>query len=227
MEKVYLIGFADPINRDELKSYVESLPEISAWFFSIPHSMFVVASIDADSIYKKIASRFENHGNLFVTEVPRRNCQGWIPASHWKLMDDHSIVHSYSLRFDGYWREGNEDRLPVVSGLYCVYAATFRRENGTVDLDALLYIGKSTNIHDRHLDHEARQYWKLFCKKEQELCYSVATLSQSSIDIAEAAMIFKHKPICNDQLKDCFNHGKTKIVTSGCNAKLYTSFIVG
>lgn len=227
MEKVYLVVFADPIKREELKSYIESLPDIKVWFFSIPQSMFVVAGIDANSIYKKIASRFSNHGNLFVTEVPRKNCQGWMPASHWKLIDDNSIVHSYNLKFDGYWREGRVDKLPPVSGIYCVYAGTYNKERDTVDLNALLYIGQSVNIHDRHLDHEAKKYWKSFCTAQQELCYTVAPLAKKSLYVAEAAMIFQHKPICNDQLKDSFPYGKTKVVTTGCNAKLYANFIIG
>lgn len=227
MEKVYMIGFAEPIKRDELKSYIEALPEIKAWFYSIPQSIFVVANIDANAIYKKIVSRFPTHGNIFVTEVPRRNCQGWMPASHWKIMDEHLVVHSYNLKFDGYWREGKESSLPAVSGLYCVYAATYRSSSDTVDLDALLYIGKSINIHERHVDHEAKRYWQSFCKPGQEICYSVAALSKNSLDIAEAAMIFKHKPICNDQLKDSFGYEKTEVITSGCNAKLYTDFVVG
>ena len=227
MEKIYMICFADPIKRDDLKSYIEALPEIKAWFYSIPQSMFVVASIDANTLYKKVVSRFPEHGNVFVSEVPRRNCQGWMPAAHWSIMDEHSVVHSYNLKFDGYWRGGKEGSLPAISGLYCVYASTYRYDNDTVNLDSLLYIGKSINIHERHIEHEAKSFWRSFCSSTQELCYSVAQLDRECLDVAEAAMIFKHKPICNDQLKDCFNHGKTKIITSGCNAKLYTNFIVG
>jgi len=50
---------------------------------------------------------------------------------------------SYSLEFDGYWREPNASGLPPKSGIYCVYACVHNADRKTVSLKRLLYIGEA------------------------------------------------------------------------------------
>ena len=227
MRKLYLITFDDGLNRDDLTSFLGTLHGSDKWMYSMPHSLFLFSDKDADGLYKAIANHFTNHGRFFVTEVPRRNAQGWIPESHWKIMDDNNTVHSYNLQFDGYWREGREFALPLQSGIYCVYACIFNENHNTVSIRRLLYIGKAINVHNRHVDHESKPYWRKYLESGEILCYSMAPLRTSSLEICEAAMIFKHQPPCNDMCKETFLHGATHVETKGCNALLLPSFTVG
>lgn len=54
-----------------------------------------------------------------------------------------------TLDFDGYWREANKDSIPRQSGIYCVYTCTYNATEHTVSIKKMLYIGESTNVHDR------------------------------------------------------------------------------
>lgn len=227
MRKLYLIAFDDGMVRNDLISFLETISGSDKWMYSMPHSLFLFSDRDANGLYTMIANRFSGHGRFFVTEVPRRNAQGWIPESHWKIMDDNNTVHSYTLQFDGYWREGRESALPSQSGIYCVYASVYNKDADTVSLRRLLYIGRAVNIHDRHIEHEAKSFWRKQLNSGESLCYSIAPLKKNSLEICEAAMIFKHQPICNDKCKESFPHGATHVETKGCNALLLPSFTVG
>jgi hypothetical protein len=58
---------------------------------------------------------------------------------------------SYTLNFDGYWRAPNVCGLPANSGIYCVHACTLNRQENTVSLRKLIYIGEAANGRDRVL----------------------------------------------------------------------------
>lgn len=226
MEKIYQISFDDKIRRDDLKSFLCTLQGTGIWFFSIPNSLFISSTLRAAEISQRIATRFPLHGYYLVTEVPMRNSEGWLPKGHVDLVNAHRIAHKYNLVFEGYWLEGDENSLPVKSGVYCVYTC-FCNTNGTVRLNRLLYVGKATNLRARHENHEKKTFWKSFCAVGEHVCYSVAGVSEGSLPIVEAALIYKHQPPCNDQLRDSFPHEKTQVLTSGCSALLYRDFVVG
>ena len=62
------------------------------------------------------------------------------------------MAKNISLVFSGYWRDSLKDKLPKESGIYLVYAGT-PKPNSIVDLRQLLYIGESSNVHDRIAEH--------------------------------------------------------------------------
>ena len=65
-----------------------------------------------------------------------------------------------TLDFDGYWREANKDSIPRQSGIYCVYTCTYNATEHTVSIKKMLYIGESTNVHDRIAAHDRLDDWK-------------------------------------------------------------------
>lgn len=134
--------------------------------------------------------------------------------------------HSYNLVFDGYYLEGSEDNFPDTSGIYCVYACTYNKLKNRVSLRKLLYIGKAEDFHKRHNPHDKKPAWKRELNEGEMLCYSRAPLSINSLVICEAAMIYKHQPICNKECKDDFHHDMTHVRTSGVNRGLLSDFTV-
>lgn len=226
MRKLYLIAYDDLIKRDDLTKYLESADGCGPWFYSIPNTVFTFSRMTAPQLYEVVHNAFPSHGRVFVTEVPCRNAEGWIPGSHWDLIRANEVVHEYDLDFKGYWVEGKESLLPAQAGIYCVYACVLNSTANTVALNRLLYIGRSDNIRTRHVEHESKPKWRRQLANGELLCYSAAICSSQSVEICEAAMIRQHKPACNELGRLSFNHGATRVRTRGCNALLNNEFIV-
>lgn len=137
------------------------------------------------------------------------------------------VTKSYNLSFEGYWREPKAGGLPPQSGIYCVYGCIHNVSANTVSLKRLIYIGEAENVRDRMASHEKRSQWKRHLGPGEELCVNAALISpQSDRERAEAAMIFKHKPPCNDEYVNGFPFDRTTIRTSGKSAFLSAEFTV-
>ena len=136
-------------------------------------------------------------------------------------------VESYTLEFDGYWREANIAGLPASSGVYCVYACKYNAHSGSVSIRELLYIGESQNIRERVEGHERWDDWRSELQLGEVLCFNAALISpKSDRERAEAAMIYKHKPPCNVEYVNHFPFDTTSIQTKGRNCLLSTKFTV-
>jgi excinuclease UvrABC nuclease subunit len=134
---------------------------------------------------------------------------------------------SYSLVFDGYWREPSISGIPANSGIYGVYAATYNATEKTVALNRLLYIGEGSNVKDRVANHDRWSDWKRHLKTGEVICINYTPISpETDRHRAEAAMIFKHKPPCNTEYTENFPFDTTTITTSGKNALMQVSFTV-
>lgn len=226
MRKLYIIAYDESLRRDALTQFLASVPDTGPWFYSIPNSVFVFSSLSAVDLYGQVHRRFGGHGRFFVSEAPYRNIEGWIPNNHWDLIKQNSTVHNYTLDFRGYWLDKNKHALPAESGVYCVYAATYNQNLDTVLLQNVLYIGKAVDVRARHMNHEGKPSWERQLKAGQVLCYSFASLASRSLVICESALIYKHKPVCNDLGKESFLHEATHVVTKGRNALLVADFTV-
>lgn len=224
MRKLYLIAHSDAYKREELIAHIESSSRTGEWFYSMPNSLFVHANMSACELYEFIARRFGKQNRIFITEVPYCNSQGWIPGGHWDIIKANNIVHDYELKFDGYWLDRQREYLPTFSGIYCVYASTYNSERDTVALNRLLYIGKAENVRQRHQNHEKRDEWLHELNPGEMLSYCATAVSVRSLKVCEAALIFQHKPKCNDIGKDGYHHQKTHVKTSGRNALLQADF---
>jgi len=133
---------------------------------------------------------------------------------------------SYSLKFQGYWREEKAGGVPNKSGVYGVYTCTHDKTKGTVTLHKLVYIGQAADCQDRISNHTKKPKWQKHLKKGQELCYSFGSVASADRDRVEAALIFKHKPPENVEYRDTFPFDETTIQTSGRNQFLKPKFTV-
>lgn len=226
VRRLHLIVCDDKLKRSELTSFLDDEKDFGQWFYSMPNSLFVYSTLPAAGVYKRIKERFPGHGRFFVTAVPYHDSKGWMPNNHWEIIHANSAVHDYTLDFRGYWLDGQEASLPAESGIYCVYASTYNKATDTVTLREVLYIGKSVNVRDRHVDHEGKPYWKSKLEKGEVLSYSFAPLAERSLTICELALIYKQQPKCNDLGKEAFLHETTHVVTKGRNACLPKEFTV-
>ena len=130
------------------------------------------------------------------------------------------------LNFKGYWLETHKTSVPEASGVYCVYAGTYRAETDKVTLRELIYVGESSNIRERLSNHERLKDWKQRLRAGETLCYSVAEVGSDGRECAEAAVIYRHKPPCNTEYVNRFPFESTTIQTSGRNRFLDAAFTV-
>jgi len=135
-------------------------------------------------------------------------------------------AQTYSIEFDGYWREENKEGVPKKSGIYCVYSCVHNKDKKNISIKKLIYIGESKNVNSRIDGHEKLPDWKKHLNLGEELCYNFGPVSLSSRARCEAAMIFKHKPPENIEYVNSFPFDQTTMRLSGKTAKLTINFTV-
>lgn len=69
--------------------------------------------------------------------------------------------------------------------------------------------------------------WKRQLKVGEVLRFNAAVIGPDGArQLAEAAMIFKHKPMCNTEYVGAFPFDTTTVTTSGKNASMQAIFVV-
>lgn len=136
-------------------------------------------------------------------------------------------AESYTLNFDGYWRQSRISGLPALSGIYCVYAGTYNRRRKTASLRKLLYIGEAANVMERVSGHEQWEMWEQYLHVGEVLYFTAALIHRRfDRERAEAAMVYKHKPPCNSRYTKSFGYDTTTVSTTGRKALLVGHFTV-
>lgn len=133
---------------------------------------------------------------------------------------------SYTITFDGYWREKNIGGIPAKSGIYCVYTCVYNESAKNLTIKNLIYIGESENVNERIKNHEKLTEWKRYLKLGETLCFNFGAVPSNIRNRCEAAIIFKHQPPVNTEYKVAFPFDKTNVKLSGKVSKLVASFVV-
>ena len=126
---------------------------------------------------------------------------------------------SYTLKYDGCWREPNIHGIPAESGVYTVYACRYNAVDKSVSISKLIYMGESSNVRDRIRDHEKRTAWRLHLCDGQQLCFNFAAINIDRNRV-EAALINHHKPPENSEYVNRFPYPRTTVSTFGQRALL-------
>ncbi|WP_417558768.1 GIY-YIG nuclease family protein [Mesoflavibacter zeaxanthinifaciens] len=123
--------------------------------------------------------------------------------------------------FEGFWREINKSGLPTYSGVYVVQSCIYNKEESTVTLKKLIYIGKADkSIRHRVQEHEKLNDWKKELRTGEVLCYSCTEVNSIYNERVEAALINANKPIVNFEYKYSFPFNKTHVNSRGRYSKL-------
>lgn len=121
------------------------------------------------------------------------------------------MAKTIRLNFDGYWREVDKGSIPARSGIYLVYVCKYNELQDTVSLDKLIYIGEADNVCDRIANHKKWPEWYQYVPEGSEVCFSFAGVTSPDRERAEAALIYYHKPSCNEEYIDSFPFDDTKL----------------
>lgn len=135
-------------------------------------------------------------------------------------------MHTINLDFNGYWRYQNKGGIPNYSGVYLVYRCVYNREQETVSLKQLIYIGESENVHDRIQNHNKDTAWKRKLQDGEEICFACANVDNPDRERAEAALIYHTKPVLNDKSTESFDYPATYLVLTGQHRFLDSEIVV-
>ncbi|GAA5496798.1 hypothetical protein SAMN02745181_1207 [Rubritalea squalenifaciens DSM 18772] len=133
---------------------------------------------------------------------------------------------SFTLNFEGYWREERVADIPSYSGIYCIYKCRYNPDAGTVAMRRLLYIGDADNIRMWIHDHPMWLMWRQFLKADEQICISTAEVEPVYRKRVVAACLRRHEPPANSEYRYEFPFEKTRIITKGKNAFLDTAFAI-
>ena len=130
------------------------------------------------------------------------------------------------LAFAGYWRELNIISIPKEAGIYVVYECLYNSISNTVDLFKVIYIGEAINVNERIVTHEKWPEWRRHRSLLKEICFSFSPITRPDRQRAEAALIYRHKPLANDEYKYSFPFDETTMALTGDAALLDSYFII-
>jgi len=133
-------------------------------------------------------------------------------------------VHFISLDFVGYWPEVNKKMVPAESGVYLVYVCQYNAVTNHVTLEKLIYIGEADDARAQISTPEKLAEWRKEAPEGSQLCFSFAGITGPDRERAKCALIYHHKPECNEECKDSFPFEDT-IVQSMGRCSLLTSMI--
>jgi len=136
------------------------------------------------------------------------------------------MAKTISLEFEGYYREINKGGIPAKSGIYLVYVCRYNGTEGTVTLDKLIYIGEAENVNERVDNHGKWPEWRQYAPRGSQICFSFAGVTNPDRERAEAALIYHHKPPCNNEYTDSFPFEDKTVKSTGQCARLSSPITV-
>lgn len=131
-------------------------------------------------------------------------------------------MKNIDLLFSGYWLDCDKAGMPSRGGIYCVYDEI----SNLVDIRKIIYIGEASDVKNRVSNHEKLDRFLRQCSKGETICFSFAPVNSLDREMAEAALIYKHKPPLNDEYVHNYPFTPVIITTSGKNRFLNSNFIV-
>ena len=97
-KRAYLLIYSSGVGtREEVRDYIDELPEILNWRYDIPHAFYLVSESSADEITEKILTFTDGDGRFLITEVTE-NSQGWLPKRTWQLLNEKPPASSAAAR---------------------------------------------------------------------------------------------------------------------------------
>ena len=99
----------------------------------------------------------------------------------------------------------------------------------TVSLLDILYIGQGKNVNERIDTHDKREVFLKKCDedKNETLCYSIAEVNETDLNLIENALIFAQQPELNNYYKDNFSFEKSEFHLEGkCSLMKHVNFSI-
>lgn len=222
MKIPYVIVLDDGFPRGDLIEKMKNDSRFGAWFYSMPNSFIVYAGVNANAIDEFIKENVGDKYRYFITEISAKNRQGWMPKTHWEILYHCGAQKFFALDFQGYYTDSA--KLPIVSGVFCVYQCVYNQAEKSVLINELLYIGSSVNV--REGCESVQMMMRSNCSDNQTLCYSFAPVSDSDLDWCVSALRKASQCKLREGTDSPYTYGDAYVETRGKNSMLPSGVLV-
>lgn len=91
MRRSYLFVYSDDVGpRDDVRDFLDSVPEILNWRYDLPNSFYLVSEKSANELAQKVREFTKDSGRFIILEITK-NKQGWLPKSTWTMINRKSL----------------------------------------------------------------------------------------------------------------------------------------
>lgn len=86
--RAYLFIYTSGVGtREEIRDYIDNLPEIINWRYDVPHAFYLISESSADEITDRIRQFSDGDGRFLITEISE-NSQGWLTRGAWRFLNE-------------------------------------------------------------------------------------------------------------------------------------------
>ena len=84
----YLFVYSDHFGtRKAITEFLDSIPEITHWYYCLPHCIFFTSTLGAHRLADKVYDRFGKSARFMIAEV-HKDREGWLPQNAWHMFRD-------------------------------------------------------------------------------------------------------------------------------------------
>ena len=95
--RAYLFIYSGVGTREEIRDYIDDLPEILNWRYDVPHTFYLISESNADEIAERILQFTDGDGRFLITEIAD-NSQGWLSRGAWRFLNEKMPARGSSSR---------------------------------------------------------------------------------------------------------------------------------
>ena len=96
--RAYLFIYTGEVGtREEIRDYIDNLPEILSWRYDVPHAFYLISESSADEITERMLRFSKGDGRFLIAEVTE-NSQGWLPRGAWRFLNEKTPARERSPR---------------------------------------------------------------------------------------------------------------------------------
>lgn len=127
------------------------------------------------------------------------------------------MAKTYQLNVQGYYRDEVRCLFPNSPGIYFVYRGVLNNVTRKCTLKELIYIGESSDLHERHNDHDRRPDFLASLSDGEMLFYTYALTNYNETERkrVEAALIYELLPPLNESNTKGFSYPETYVSVAG------------
>lgn len=87
MARAYVLIYSDMLGtREEVRDFIDGIPEITFWRYDLPNTFYLVSELSADELSDVVQGLNRKRARFLVIEVGS-NKQGWLPRETWSVLN--------------------------------------------------------------------------------------------------------------------------------------------
>jgi hypothetical protein len=91
MRRAYILVYnGDSGGRNEMRDFLEAIPDILNWRYELPSSFYLISEKSAKELANQIRKKTGNKGAFIVAEL-NENAYGWLDKESWALIQERHL----------------------------------------------------------------------------------------------------------------------------------------